>query len=511
MVARVPGVFCEGNLQGACSSGQIGSKGLSSAMGKTRMSILMVSSGPPNTGGGTRIYCGNLSREMTRLGHKVFHFAPNGYDLTMLPRLRKRVLEAFEVVDVINSPVKAFDLLNPVGDIENAKLTKVFEGYLQDCSPDIVHFHDLLGLSSSLIRAAKNKGVTTVVTHSNYWFICPNTYLFNERRENCDGPQDGSPCVRCVSNTLRFYDRSAERAVSRRFRNTVKFFVERMFGQEALNSIRGLVRRASTDKGHDVSLESKGHGKKGNDCPVINPRGYHERFVTNIDVLNQYCDMNIAVSDEVQGVLINSGLSPSLIKVMPIGTRAAEAISPKRQSGGGHNLVFGYMGPIIYAKGLHVLIEAFEKLDQRKARLNIHGVGDPQYEYELRKISGNLNVKFSGQYKYENINDILSQIDVGVVPPLCRDCGPQVVFEFLAAKIPIIGSNIGGIPDFVQDGVNGLLFEPGDVEALVRLLKKLIENPALIKEMSGRIGKQKTMQEHAVEIEHLYHSLLGNA
>jgi L-malate glycosyltransferase len=62
----------------------------------------------------------------------------------------------------------------------------------------------------------------------------------------------------------------------------------------------------------------------------------------------------------------------------------------------------------------------------------------------------------------------------------------RVLLEAMAAGVPVIGSNVGGIPSLVRDGENGFLFPSGDVNALEARLRQLLSNPALRESMGAR-------------------------
>ena len=65
------------------------------------------------------------------------------------------------------------------------------------------------------------------------------------------------------------------------------------------------------------------------------------------------------------------------------------------------------------------------------------------------------------------------------------ECYPLAILEAMACKVPVIASEIGGIPDIIKDGVNGMLVQPGDQIELANTILKLIENPLLIDKLSN--------------------------
>jgi glycosyltransferase involved in cell wall biosynthesis len=119
----------------------------------------------------------------------------------------------------------------------------------------------------------------------------------------------------------------------------------------------------------------------------------------------------------------------------------------------------------------------------------------------------NPGVEFRGPF--DDLVQMIMEFDVAVVPSIWPDNSPLVVLESLSAKKPVIGANIGGIPDFVQNGLNGLLFEAGNSSDLAEKMRKITESPDLIGIFKGNIKKQKTMKEHTKEMEVIYQNLLS--
>jgi len=134
---------------------------------------------------------------------------------------------------------------------------------------------------------------------------------------------------------------------------------------------------------------------------------------------------------------------------------------------------FGYVGTIRPHKGLHVLVEALKNAGAAGASLDIWG--DPQtdveYTQRLRAMARGASIVFKGPFRHDHLDDVLSNIDVLVVPSLWAETGPLVVLEAFATGVPVIGSDLGGIRERILRHGNGLLFPPGDVERLSALLR----------------------------------------
>lgn len=146
-------------------------------------------------------------------------------------------------------------------------------------------------------------------------------------------------------------------------------------------------------------------------------------------------------------------------------------------------LTIGYIGAVSRVKGVHVLLEAFVE-SGIDARVLIAGhCGDKVYDEELRSMCGsNKRIEFLG---YMNSADFYDRIDCLVIPSLCPDSFPTVAFESCAAGVPVVASNIGGLPEIVKDGVNGFLFEPGNVSALSGILRRLSDDRSILSALSA--------------------------
>ncbi len=238
-------------------------------------------------------------------------------------------------------------------------------------------------------------------------------------------------------------------------------------------------------------------------------QGYKFRQKHLRDQLSFNTDLVIAVSNAVKNVFVRNGVPENKIMVLHSGIKMAEKLeifAQKNDIPYRNPLIFGFFGPVHPYKGVHILVEAFSKLPLGSARLVIYGTG-PSHFYQSLMNKANSYVEFRGAF--DDLGKMLMEFDVAVIPPIWEDNAPLVVLESQAGKKPIIGANIGGIPDFVQDGVNGLLFKAGDSEDLASKMKILIDSPYLIEKYKSNVKRPKSMQEHTSDIEQIYAQLLG--
>ena len=139
---------------------------------------------------------------------------------------------------------------------------------------------------------------------------------------------------------------------------------------------------------------------------------------------------------------------------------------------------FLYLGRLSKEKGLLYLLQALNDLP-RDIRLYIAGAGKEEETLKTYVNEHNLNVKFLGFVKGEQASELYKNCIATILPSNCFDNFPTANLESFANGKPVIASNVGGIPEQVDDNENGLLFEAGNVEQLKECILKYWNNPEL--------------------------------
>lgn len=167
-------------------------------------------------------------------------------------------------------------------------------------------------------------------------------------------------------------------------------------------------------------------------------------------------------------------------------------------------LLFGTVGDVIKRKGHDVLISALEKAPG--FRLVVVGKGEGSFVDALKNRAGERALWLGAR---RDIPDVLSALD-GFVLASRRDPCPMAVIEAMAAGLPVVGSRIDGIPEFVQDGVSGFLARPGDSSGLARALSALVASDRKALGASGRrfIEAHATPESQVPKIEAALRSVL---
>lgn len=143
-------------------------------------------------------------------------------------------------------------------------------------------------------------------------------------------------------------------------------------------------------------------------------------------------------------------------------------------------------------KGIHHLIGAFKKIANDYPKLNLVIVGheeDRDYAANLkttvRKAEIETRVQFTGKISQPELAELMKRARIFVLPSLAEGL-PRVIGEAMATRTLVIASEVGGVPEMVEDTVNGLLFPPGDEAELANKLKWVFEHPQEAMEIGQR-------------------------
>ena len=140
------------------------------------------------------------------------------------------------------------------------------------------------------------------------------------------------------------------------------------------------------------------------------------------------------------------------------------------------------------------VIEVFARVSKAMpARLMLIGDGPDRSaaEYLARRYGVQDRIHFLG--KQDNVNDLLPCADLMVMPSEMESFG-LAALEAMACRVPAIGTRVGGVPELIVDGVNGVLCDVGDVEAMAGAAIQLLTDPEKLSAM--RAAARKTAQDH---------------
>ena len=161
----------------------------------------------------------------------------------------------------------------------------------------------------------------------------------------------------------------------------------------------------------------------------------------------------------------------------------------------GHKDYFVYTGRLTPFKGIGVLLEAAAEL-RPSTPLLIAGDGPSRDELEKKSQQlGLKNVRFLGHLSGPSLRDLIAQAMFVVVPSTWYENCPYAILEALASSTPVLAADIGGIPELVDNGVNGLLVSSNNVDALAEGIEYLLKNANTLPQM-GKRGREHVEKAH---------------
>ncbi len=158
----------------------------------------------------------------------------------------------------------------------------------------------------------------------------------------------------------------------------------------------------------------------------------------------------------------------------------------KRFNTSNGNTTLLYVGRLIPEKGVDTCIQALTILEQIQSgsvNLLIVGSGERDYENYLRSLAQEKQVEdrvvFLGPQTKSELPNIYRSADIFLFPSIWAEPFGRVLVEAMAARLPVIGTGVGGAAEILRDGENALLFKPGDPEAMAAQISRLIQSPDL--------------------------------
>jgi glycosyltransferase involved in cell wall biosynthesis len=222
----------------------------------------------------------------------------------------------------------------------------------------------------------------------------------------------------------------------------------------------------------------------------------HHHIALTPEEGNDYLNLGVAKSKNIS--VIHSGVDLNCFK------RSATESNPKRNELGisADSLVVGYVGWLIPIKGVTYLVDAMAEVVQLhpNSLLVLVGKGDEKGEEEIKLRERVASLGLTDRVRFlgwrPDVDEIMPCFDIFVLPSLNEGMG-RVLVEAMAAGLPIVATRVGGIPDLVKHGENGLLVPPANAGALERAISDLLSDKARRKRM-GETGK-KMCRPYSIE------------
>lgn len=332
------------------------------------------------------------------------------------------------------------------------RIEEDFRDVVAEFRPDVVHFHHVATLSARLVQLASREGIPVILTLHDYWFICGNSQLIWPDAQVCQGKAGGLNCVRC--------------AAAARFPSALSTWVR----------------------------------------PILAPLFVYRDLL--VKRAARYADRYLSPSQFLVDQYVAAGFPRENFTVVENGIPVEEIRQFRWQPGSGA-LRITFLGSLAWQKGPHILVDAFRRLPPGAARLRIWGdpAVFPRYSDELRQALPAPGDQMAGPVANDQVGQVLADTDVLVVPSLWYENSPVVIQEARAAGVPVVASGHGALAEKVRHGVDGLLFPPGNVAALVQTLQRLVDEPDLLPRLRQGIAPAADMATHTRQLESIYGEL----
>jgi len=179
----------------------------------------------------------------------------------------------------------------------------------------------------------------------------------------------------------------------------------------------------------------------------------------------------------------------------------------------GQRLLF--VGRLDAVKGVPLLLDSVAALIGKYPKLELTVVGDGPARAALEEKARNLGtaVRFLGYQSQQEVAQILTETDMLILPSFAEGV-PVVLMEAMAARLPVVTTQVGGVSELVENGVSGTVCPPGDLETLTASIAELLSDPALCAKM-GEAGQAKVRDafdspSEAAWLQHLINSSLNS-
>ncbi len=378
-------------------------------------------------------------------------------------------------------------------------------GGIRAIAPDIIHIHDLVGLPPAFGEELGSLGVPVIVTLHDFTAFCRRLVLVRANLQPCSGSEGGRNCAQyCGPYDPQGRAGQLLAALPAGVRSVLA---------PVLQSAAGAYRAARG--GASSQFISRPASNDGDFRAPASLEDLTQRFAARAEAYRQSllaASALLPVSEFTRRMYVAHGYPAEKLEVLPLSTPTLDRIRWRLRRFRGYPILFGFVGRVSPFKGAHVLAAAVRGIPPQLAEFHLFGSVRPEDRRYLSNLSGlHPGVVFHGGYSQESLPEILDRIDVLILPSIQQETVGLVGLEAQAAGLPIIGANVGAIPEYAHHEVNGLLFDPGNSASLRTQIDKIVRGPHLIGQFSANVVRPAGMASHVSRLLTVYEKVLSSA
>ncbi len=437
----------------------------------------------PDPMGGTEIYVEALARELSNQDIINIIAAPANTNQSYI--YNQLQIRRFAISPQVQHLKEIYGEGDEQGAAEFAKI-------LDEEQPDLIHLHAFTrGVSLRLVRLAKSRGIPVTFTYHTPTVSCQRGTLLQWGNQVCDGQIQVSKCTACTLQKL---------GINKNISQIITH----------LPPILGkTITELNLSGGVWTALQMR---------ELVNCRSQaFQSLMAEVDHIIAVCNWvkDILIINQVPPekiTVIRQGLCQELIqhegKFSPVSTLTQPSNQPKLPL---RVVFFGRLDP---TKGVEILIQTLLSKPQLHATLDIYGISQStstnSYEKQIQNLVQNdPRINFKPPVSAAQVVQTMKQYDLLAVPSQWLETGPMVILEAFAAKIPIIGSNLGGIAELVKHNINGILVEANSINAWAAQLEQLCEHRDKLEQLKMEITPPQMMKVVAEKMKLIYRNILS--
>ncbi|MFN7050649.1 MAG: glycosyltransferase, partial [Gemmobacter sp.] len=235
--------------------------------------------------------------------------------------------------------------------------------------------------------------------------------------------------------------------------------------------------------------------------------GFIRRRADFVRLINENCDVVLGVSRRVCDVAAHFGIRADLLRTSYIGTaqapKWAETSAKPTILPADGMLTIAYLGYMRMDKGFFFLLDALEDLpDEMAARIRLVICAKRGEQATMRRITALVerfaDVLYADGYSHDNLDDLLADVDLGVVPVLWEDNLPQVAIEMHARHIPLLTADMGGAQELAD--CPAMTFRAGSTDSFTERLAAILAGEVAAADYWARAQAPVSMAAHVDEL-----------